>query len=69
MSVLEIGHASWERHDADRVAWALADHAACISVQLVPPADVTGGWSLVATYADEPAPRLFPRAPSAGDRR
>jgi hypothetical protein len=61
MSLIEVGHASWERHDADRVAWALLEHAACISVRLVPPEDPLGGWSVAATYFDEPAPRLFQR--------
>ena len=60
MSVVEVGHPSWERQDADRVACALLEHAACISVRLVPPDDPRGGWSVAATYVDEPAPRLFP---------
>ena len=68
MSLIEVGHASWERADADRVAWALLEHAACISVRLVPPEDAQGGWSVAATYVDEPAPRLFPNLRSAGGR-
>ena len=69
MSVVEVGHASWEREDADRVAWALLEHAACISVRLVPPDDARDGWSVAATYFDEPAPRLFQRPGSTGGGR
>ena len=68
MTVLEVGHQSWERADADRVAWALLDHAACISVRLVPPDDARGGWSVAATHFDERAPRLFPSLRGAGGR-
>jgi hypothetical protein len=69
VSVLEIGHASWEGADADRVAWALLEHAACISVRLVPPDNAGGGWSVAATYFDEPAPPLFPSLRSTGGGR
>jgi hypothetical protein len=54
MTVLEIGHASWSRPDADRVAWALLDQPACTSVRLVPPAGPCDGWGVSATYLDEP---------------
>ena len=37
MSLLELGHWSWERPDADGVAHALLAHASCISVRIVPP--------------------------------
>ena len=55
MSVHEIGHASWSRPDADRVAWALLDQDDCTSVQLVPPQGPCDGWSVRAIY-DEAAP-------------
>jgi hypothetical protein len=69
MSVLEIGHVSWERHDADGVARALLEHACCISVQLVPPGEPWNGWSVCATYFDDPAPRLVPPRRASGGRR
>jgi hypothetical protein len=55
VTVLEIGHPTWSRPDADRVAMALIDQDRCASVQLVPPEGPCDGWTVVAHYLDEPA--------------
>jgi hypothetical protein len=72
MTVLELGHWSWERRDADGVARAILGHASCVSVRIVPPGESCPGWSVAATYEDPPAPRqvaLRAGAPAPGGRR
>jgi hypothetical protein len=54
VTVLEIGHPTWSRPDADRVAQALLDQDACASVRLVAPEGPCDGWAVVATYLDNP---------------
>jgi hypothetical protein len=53
VTVLEIGHPTWSRLEADRVAMALVDQDRCASVRLVPPEGPCDGWAVVATYLDE----------------
>jgi hypothetical protein len=69
MTLLELGHWSTQRPDADGVARALCAHASCISVRILPPEGDRDGWSVAATYEDPPAPRLFPPAARTGGRR
>jgi hypothetical protein len=54
VNVLEIGHPTWTRLDADRVAVALLDHDTCASVHLVAAQGPCDGWAIVATYLDDP---------------